>query len=293
MPNPAQRPEELLKALDQHTDTAIKVTLISALGALGGEEALPPLKAALSATQPELRQAALEALSRWETSAPRDVLLAHAKSGADAKEKDLALEGYVRMLRMASDMRASDMISAYQEVLTLSASTDMKRRVISGLAELKAPGAIQMLQACQQDAQVQEEVKVAIDKIRKAFEGTTASHQAGNTGNAFDGNPETRWDTAAMMAPGMWFQYDMQASAPLKGIVLDTTGSPSDYPRGYEVYVYDDPAAMGKPVASGTGSQAVMRIEFPETTGRYVLIVQTGRADHNYWSIHELGLVSP
>jgi len=75
------------------------------------------------------------------------------------------------------------------------------------------------------------------------------------------------------------------------GVVLDTSRSATEYPRGWEIYVCDDPANPGKPVATGTGETPITEAHFAAVEGRYVRVVQTGAADA-CWSVHELHVLT-
>ena len=91
------------------------------------------------------------------------------------------------------------------------------------------------------------------------------------------------------MKGGEWFMVDLGWDNTKVGkIVLDTSGSSNDYPRGYEVYVSNNPDNMGDPVATGKAESGVLQISFGPRSGRYVKIVQTGNAEGNFWSIHEM-----
>ncbi|MDB6079768.1 MAG: coagulation factor 5/8 type domain protein [Akkermansiaceae bacterium] len=116
----------------------------------------------------------------------------------------------------------------------------------------------------------------------------TANNNGGEAGRAIDGSLESRYTTGKFMAPGMWFQIGLKEATPVIGLVLDSNNSPSDYPRGYEVTVSTDGTTWSQPIATGKGSKAVTEIRFPETTAKFIRITQTGRADGNFWSIHEL-----
>jgi lysophospholipase L1-like esterase/fibronectin type 3 domain-containing protein len=117
----------------------------------------------------------------------------------------------------------------------------------------------------------------------------TASSGGSPRNNAIDGNINTRWSTDALQANGQWFQVDMLAVRSFRKIVLDTTPSANDYPRGYVVNVSNDGVNWGSPVATGVGSSGVTTILLNTTkNARYLRITQTGSAPGNYWSIHEL-----
>ena len=118
--------------------------------------------------------------------------------------------------------------------------------------------------------------------------GWVASASGGSSpANAIDGNAATRWDTSAIQTPGQWFQVDMGAPRAVFRVVLDSTGSPNDYPRGYQVNLSNDGISWGSPVATGAGSPAVTTISFASQVARYLRITQTGSAAGNYWSIYE------
>ena len=121
----------------------------------------------------------------------------------------------------------------------------------------------------------------------------TASHGADKAKAAFDGNLNTRYETGGSQAPGMWFQVELPEAATLSGIHLDSTKSPSDYPRGYKVELSDDGANWGTPVAAGRGNGPVTDISFAPAKAKFVRITQTGAVDGLFWSIHEMQLVQP
>ncbi len=120
----------------------------------------------------------------------------------------------------------------------------------------------------------------------------TASNNSGAAGYALDGNVNTRWDTTALQTYGQWYTLDMKEDRTFNSIVMDTTGSAGDYPRGYEVYVSNDGTGFGTPVASGNGYDAVTVVSFPVQTARYIKVVQTGTSG-GYWSIHEFYVYGP
>ncbi len=61
----------------------------------------------------------------------------------------------------------------------------------------------------------------------------TASHKPEDCGKAVDGNPMSRWTTGQFQKPGEWFQIELPAETEIVGLVLDTSKSANDYPRGY------------------------------------------------------------
>ena len=124
----------------------------------------------------------------------------------------------------------------------------------------------------------------------KAPAKVTASPNPEGAPRAVDGNPGTRWETGAAQAGGEWFMIELPVEQVVTKITLDAKGSAGDYPRGYEVYISRDGKAWGQPVAKGEGKGPVTEIALKPGFGRFVKIVQTGKAEGLFWSIHELKL---
>jgi len=87
----------------------------------------------------------------------------------------------------------------------------------------------------------------------------------------------------------MWFEVDMTSTQTFNEITMDSAGSTNDYARGYQVFVSTDGTNFGSAIASGTGAAALITVQFPTQTARYIKVVQTGAAS-NWWSIAELNV---
>jgi hypothetical protein len=114
--------------------------------------------------------------------------------------------------------------------------------------------------------------------------------------NAIDGQAGTRWSTGLTQAGGEWFKVLFPKMVTLGGIVLDTTASATDFPRGYLVeYSTDGTTFMPVMAADGgslTGVGAVVTtIAFPAPVSLLaVRVTQTGvvvAPATSWWSIHE------
>ena len=106
-----------------------------------------------------------------------------------------------------------------------------------------------------------------------------------------DGDIETRWSSRQRQEPGQFFQVNFGTQATFDQLVLalDENDQPNDYPRGYEVYAFDNLNNIGRPIARGSGDVRTI-INFEEVTAQYVRIVQTGNDDKYWWSIYELDI---
>ena len=119
---------------------------------------------------------------------------------------------------------------------------------------------------------------------RKAWKGS-ASHNSGSVSRAFDGNVSTRWDTAQVQQPGMYFQVDFGSELTFDTLILDLGTSTSDMAAKWSVYVSDDGKNWGNAIATGERGSGL--IFFDTVSARYLRIEQSGTSG-GYWSIHEL-----
>jgi HEAT repeat protein len=283
----------LLKAIEETESADARAALIPVLGSLDSAEALAMLEgyAKDKSQEDALRMAAIEELGNTDTASPAATLGTLAREAGNEAISDAAFGAWVRLLNQTSDMENAEKLSDYKAALELADSPAEKRLILAGLSSMRDEKALDLVLPLAEDAELARDAQVAAEKIRSNFYELSASHGQADVRKAFDAQIDTRWTTGATQHPGQWFQIDLSRPASVAGVVLDTTRSKDDYPRGYEVYVFDDPENMGKPVAAGTDAKPVFKIEWPAVTGRYLRIVQTGTADQYYWSIHELQVV--
>lgn len=271
------------------TGAEAKAALLRVLGQIGDEAAMPAvLNAAGSGDGGEVRATALRVLSDWPGAAPMDTLLGFARNASNETDRIIALRGYVRMVAMPSDRDAQQTLALYREVCALAKTAEEKKLVLSGLAKMGHPDALEVIRPYLEDNEVKEEAKLAAEAIQGATYQTSASVASDASANAIDNDIETRWDTGVQQQPGQWFMLDLGWTGNVARIILDASKSPQDYPRGYEVYISSNTENWGEPVAKGEGKEPITVIDCKNTKGRYIRIVQTGSADGWFWSIHEL-----
>lgn len=129
-----------------------------------------------------------------------------------------------------------------------------------------------------------------VDKRQMKRWGYSASHGGHSAKRAADGRIDSRFSTDGQQRPGMTFTVDMKEPRNIYRIVLDTTGSARDYPRGYEVAVSNDGEKWSAPVVKGKGTHAITSIAFDAVNARYFRITQTGSVNGLHWSIHEMSV---
>ena len=170
--------EAVLAALPEVSDTQKRCSLLSVLGRIGDDSALPAIRKALNNGSVEEQDAAIRALSDWPNSKPLNDLLKAASTSDNQIHRILALRGFVRMLGLESNPRSSrgpaeETIKLYQQAMDLAQSIPEKRMVLSGLANVKSIAALEMAASYLQDETLLPEAEVAVVKIA---EGTFESH---------------------------------------------------------------------------------------------------------------------
>jgi len=113
----------------------------------------------------------------------------------------------------------------------------------------------------------------------------------GSSANIIDGDHWTGWRTMTDQVPGQWVVIDMKERQSFNKIVMDTVWAIYDTPAGYAIYVSDDTANWGTPVATGVGERwGITTATFPTKTGRYIKIEQTG-TKKQVWSLFEVDVL--
>jgi HEAT repeat protein len=164
--------EAVLAALAQVVDVEARCSLLSVLGRIGDNSALPELRKALADDDAKIQDAAIRALSDWPNPAPVDDLLKVAKTSDNQVHRILALRGFVRLLGLETGRPAEEMIELYQQAMKLAPDVPEKRKVLSGLANTKSLAALEMAATCLQDSSLQQEAEVAVVKIAAGIYGS-------------------------------------------------------------------------------------------------------------------------
>ena len=168
MPDNAARCEPVLQAFAKAEGPA-KVSLLTVLSALGGDQALAVVRGALTG-EGELRKAAVRALANWPDAAPMADLLVVAKDDKEKSSQILALRGYIRMVGI-SGARSEQRAKSYSEALALVSRPEEKKLVVAGLAEVAHADALKMVEPFLEDAALQREAFVAYEKIAESLAG--------------------------------------------------------------------------------------------------------------------------
>ncbi len=172
-----RRADVVLAALPKVMDIQKRCALFNVLGKIGNDIALAAIRAALKSDNEKEQDTAVRALSDWPNPKPINDLLTIAKTSKNEIHRILALRGFVRMVGLKSreagtldENRPTDeAIKMYQQAMELSENIREKRLVLSGLANLKSPAALEMAASYMQDATLQQEAEVAVIKIAEGI----------------------------------------------------------------------------------------------------------------------------
>ncbi|MCX5654540.1 MAG: HEAT repeat domain-containing protein, partial [Planctomycetota bacterium] len=148
--------------------TPARVSLIKALGKLGGPKALAAVKAALKDSDEAVHEAAVRSLADWPDMAAAPDLLAIAKTDAKEANQVLALRGYLRLAALP-ERTTEERISMCREALAVTKREDVKRLILGVLAEVNLPQALAMAMPMLEDNALKNEAAVAVVKIAKSL----------------------------------------------------------------------------------------------------------------------------
>ena len=132
----------------------------------------------------------------------------------------------------------------------------------------------------------------------------TASRHAQRAGLAVDGDPATRWATAAPRAAGDWFRVDLRAARVIRGMRL-AVANPADLPPELAVEGSLDGVGWRRLAATlrterryrwggfgllNDGGATAVRLDFPPATLAALRVVLPAGDPVFDWSIHELAV---
>jgi len=169
IPQGQNRAAVVLGALRSARRVPDRCSLLGVLGKIGDDKGLPALRSALQDRQQQVREAAIRALSQWHNDKAADDLLGVAQSTDNPVHRALALRGLVRLLGLGSDRPAARSLEMYSQAMELAADVNEKKMVLSGLANTKEPGALQMAATYLADENLNREAAAAVVKIAAAI----------------------------------------------------------------------------------------------------------------------------
>ena len=291
-----ERDEIIAKAFPTASDFA-KQGLMNLMGDFGGKNSCKAVESELASKDEKMSFMALETLAKWPDASPLATLESIVKKEKEGKLQETAFRGYLHALRLAGNLPEKESIQKFQEALKLSVNRGEKIQVIDVLSKRQELSSLDVLESCLNDAEIGKEVKEAYKSLTALLQSSeisskslevSASHNSDQAKLAIDGRARSRWTSGGSQEPGQWFQVDLGAVMQLEKIILDATGSPTDSPESYKVFVTEDSSQLGNPVSEGKGVSGKLEIALKGAKGRYIRIEQTGKKPGLFWSIHEI-----
>jgi len=161
--------ESVLAALPSVKETAVRCSLLDVLGRIGDNSALPVLYASLKDENVEVQTAAIRALADWPTPEPLEELMKVAAGSGNKVHRILALRGFVRMLGLASERPSGEIVELYKKAMSLAPNAVEKKKVLSGLANVKSLAAMQMAAGYLDDKALSVEAGAAVINIARGI----------------------------------------------------------------------------------------------------------------------------
>jgi HEAT repeat protein len=284
-----------LRAMNSAKTGTQKASLFRILGASGHASALPSLLAGAKDANLDVKDVAIRALAAWPDAAAREPLYAIALDAGNSQlHRVLAMRGYIEMIAIDEEASDEELLHRYTEASKNAVRSEEMVLVLSKLSSFGHPDALALVRRMKDNPQLKDAAAAAeqrIDLLLNKPADLVTSHNGHNARQAMDGDPTTRWDTGSPMKGGEWFTIDMGYAKSIRGVTMDSRGSNDDYARSYEIYTSLNEDERGTLVTKGDGTGPLIDIVFEEpVTGRTLTIVQTGRTDGPFWSLHELAV---
>lgn len=141
-----------------------KAALLETLAAIGAPSAIPAVKQiAESATDTDLQDAAVRALSDWQDAAAAPELVKIAKNSKNERHQVLAVRGLARLAGEHKD--AAEKLKALKQAASLAKRAEEKQAIIAQIAELKTREAVATLVPFLADKETSAGAATALVKI--------------------------------------------------------------------------------------------------------------------------------
>ena len=155
---------DILSKYEHAANADQQIALLTALGGLGHEEALPILRKALQDDNNQLRYAAIKALSSWPAAAPSGDLLNVAESSDNPTHRVLALRAFIDLIDAAS-LHSDRKLSHYRHAMQLANQDSERKKLLSVLSNLDTLEAFQMAMSYFDNPSLKNEAALAACRI--------------------------------------------------------------------------------------------------------------------------------
>jgi HEAT repeat protein len=160
----------VLLPLMEDSPVNVKVSVLQALAACGGAEALKAVAKAASASDENLQDEAIRTLATWPNNWPEDAsvtepLLRVAQSGPKDSHKILATRGYLEFLQNSHQLSSDRKAEQLKAILPLITRTEEKRLALAVAKDLTGPEALGFLLPYVNEPALVEDASTALIKV--------------------------------------------------------------------------------------------------------------------------------
>jgi len=171
LPAESTRADAVLEALKAGNELPVQCSLLRVLGGIANWKALEAMRAALGSKVPEAKETAINALANWPDSRAIDMLLGEWRSAGTPTQKTAMLRGCVKLLRRGDGLPSQTLVR-YRDLLNGAERSEDKMFVLSGLAEVADPAALELVGPSLRDPQVKAEAELAVLQIARKLAGS-------------------------------------------------------------------------------------------------------------------------
>ena len=284
----AARVRPIADALDRAAPEVQK-RLLLVFNRIGGGPAADCVAAVAARDDAALAEAAATELARWPDKSGVLRLVAVAEKSRLAPVRAAAVQGAVKNIEASLERRSAEQSALVIRLLAVADDAAVRSRLAGLLGRAADEAALAKAKALASDptvGAVARESARAIEANQKWPPVMTAFQHDRAAANIVSG---TRAYWSGPKGDERWLQADFKVSRPLRRITLDQMKHEDEFPESYQVFVTDDPAAPGQPVAQGAGTRAATTvIDLPAGThGRY-LIIRNRQTTLDNWVVTQL-----
>ncbi len=283
------RDRALVEAIDRG-EPSVQLRLLPLLARLPGVLTRECAGRLVLGADERVATAALAQLQRWPDATVLPLYVSIAEKTGSETVRTSAIEGALRLLDQGRGLPSAEQSSLVAVLFGTTKDPALRKTLVAVLGRGASGFAQAFVSSLQGEPELAEAARQALASIaanQKWPPAITTSVNPAQMANLVDGRTNTQWRVA--LEGEQWLRLDLKESRPLQRLTLDQTGRVGDFPTQYEVFVSDDQANAGAPVASGSGQRDRTVIPLPaDTHGRYVTIKNSEQRENGGWTVSEL-----
>ncbi|RKY07976.1 MAG: hypothetical protein DRP66_05530, partial [Planctomycetota bacterium] len=163
-----QKTGAVVAAFDAAGDATVKASLLMVLGRIGEDNSFLTVYMGLKDGDAKVKEAAIKALGEWPNSRPADALLEVAQNASEARQRILALRGYVKLASLDAKTHPDKTVARFRKAMALAAGVNEQRLVLAGIGSVSEAAALNLAVEYIQDASLALEAQAATVRIAAA-----------------------------------------------------------------------------------------------------------------------------